>query len=122
MRLTRLRFILFRTFWISIFVTIFLQLFAHFTETSTSSSDIFDIDRSLNNEKRIEILRNQMKINEQFETNWTKIFQENYLRRLITLNERDAKTNDKHREETLGQSQRLTQSTINIYEETTVRK
>ena len=131
MRFTRLRFILVRTFWISIIITILLQLFAHRNETSSSSSTddrrdfwtkVFDDDRALTDDQRIDLIRSQTKITDSSETNWTNVLQENFARRLVTLNERDAKTDDKHRVQIAAQSQQLSQSIIHIYEETTVRR
>ena len=131
MRLTRLRFILLRTFWISLFITIILQLVTYFNEhsseqiVSTISDEnafwktIFNQDQHLTDQQRIEFIRNQIEHNEKNVYNWTGVFLDNYARKLVTLNERDSKTTLKERRHT--SQQMITQTTIDIFEDTTVR-
>lgn len=130
MRLTRLCFILRRTFCLSLLITIFLQLFTYFSDESIESpvqsdpfwTNLFDQDQDLTDEERIKFIQTASNSDTHPQWNWTHLFLENYRRKSKTLEDRDRRTSDKILEIKSHSSPNLIPSTIEVYEETTVMK
>jgi len=132
-RLSRIRFIVIRSCFLSFIIILFLQIIAYFNHNTTVSSNQFDEfltieqkfwkkisneDNDLTNReriKRIELIEKQF---EKEELNWTKILFDSYTRKLLKLNERDSKTTLKYHFQ--DNQQKISQQIFEIYEETLV--
>jgi hypothetical protein len=132
-RLSRIRFIIVRSCFISFIIILFLQIIEYFNHDTIPTNEfnefltieqkfwkkISNEDKDLSNKqriKRIKLIENQF---EKEELNWTKILFDNYKRKLQKLNERDSKTTLKYyfkdNQQTISQ-----QKIFQIYEETLV--
>ena len=126
-RLSRLRFIIVRSCFISFIIIVFLQLVAYFNDDNTPRPSkkllttdqilwekISREDRQLSNEQRIE----KIKLRDTGgELNWIEIFFDIYWKKLSIFNERNSKTKYKYSFEI---QPTVSQETFEIYEETLV--
>lgn len=129
-RLSRIRFILIRSFFLSFIILLFLQILTYLKHDNVSSrnrpNQVLKNEQQLSEEdenlladdqriKQIEFIKNQY---EKDELNWTKIFYENYYRKLIKIKERDEKTTLKYH---FNENQaKISQDKFQIYEQTLV--
>ncbi len=129
LRLSRLRFIVVRSCFISFIIILFLQLLAYFNHDDNHPhpsnklltieqifwEKIFREDGQLSNEERIKRIQ---VIDNKEELNWTGIFFDNYRKKLAIFNERNLKTKYKYQFE--ENQTNISQEIFEIYEETLV--
>lgn len=124
LRLSRLRFVLIRSCFLSLSIILFLQivtLFNHENITNKTDQEVSleqSSDKDLTDENRLQQIES---IDKQFRTkefNWTSIFLNNYARKLLKINQRDDQTNYKYR---FKENQpKIAQTQFDIFEETLV--
>ncbi|CAF1572509.1 unnamed protein product [Rotaria sp. Silwood1] len=131
-RSSRLRLIIIRTCIIALIIVLFLQFSTLFNNENIplSKSDklltfeelfwkkLFDEDKILTDEQRIQHIKLIDEHIKKKDFNWTKIFFDNYKRKLLKINERDIKTSYKYRFK--NNEQIISQEKFEIFEETLV--
>ncbi|CAF1449764.1 unnamed protein product [Rotaria magnacalcarata] len=131
-RLSRIRFIVVRSCVISFIVILCLQFMESFSNDNSrensptvvaTSEELFwrklsNEDKDLTEEQRIKAIESSDRQTIKRELNWTKIFLDNYARKLLKINERDAQTIYKKRIEKYAKT--TSQEKYDIFEETLV--
>ncbi|CAF4493016.1 unnamed protein product, partial [Rotaria magnacalcarata] len=129
-RLSRIRFIVVRSCVISFIVILCLQFMESFSNDNSrensptvvaTSEELFwrklsNEDKDLTEEQRIKAIESSDRQTIKRELNWTKIFLDNYARKLLKINERDAQTIYKKRIEKYAKT--TSQEKYDIFEET----
>lgn len=131
-RLSRLRFILIRSCIISCIIILYLQIVEYYHNDNNSSNEYNELltfeqrfwkkisleDKHLSDIQRIKQIKSIENQLEKNELNWTKIFLDNYQRKLKKLDERNSKTTLKSHFK--DNQQNISQEIFQIYEETPV--
>lgn len=131
-RLSRLRFIIVRSCIISFIIILYLQIVAYYNDNNSPVNEYDELstfeqrfwkkiskeDQDLSDIQRLDRIKFIENNFEKDKLNWTKIFLDNYYRKLRKINERDSKTILKSHFK--DNQKNISQENFQIYEETLV--